>query len=96
MQNSSIAPINQAPRARAESLEIFYGAPNEALFNTVVAAHVIGCSMAKLERDRWLGSGVKFIKIGRAARYRKSDILDYLSQFQAQTSTSEPAKSDKS
>ncbi|TAL65595.1 MAG: DNA-binding protein, partial [Legionella sp.] len=31
-----------------------------------------------LERNRWAGQGVPYLKIGRTVRYRKSDILNYL------------------
>lgn len=36
------------------------------------------CSIYTVERDRWVGTGVPFIKIGRLVRYRKSDIRAWL------------------
>ncbi|MGZ8915201.1 MAG: hypothetical protein ACXW1Z_19095 [Methylobacter sp.] len=86
MQNSSSKPRTKSPQSRAESLEIFYSAPDDALFNQIVVAHVLDCSQAKLERDRWAGTGVPFIKIGRNARYRKSTVLGAIPRQQVSTS----------
>jgi len=47
------------------------------LLNTKQAAEILGVSVAFLERDRWAGARVPFIKIGsRAVRY--SDLLAYI------------------
>lgn len=49
------------------------------LLNTQQAAEYLGVSVAFLERDRWAGARVPFIKIGaRAVRYRLSDLEDYI------------------
>ncbi len=37
-------------------------------------------SIAWCERSRWDGSGPKFIKVGRAVRYRAEDVLTWLEQ----------------
>lgn len=74
---------------RLEALAEFEAAPDDALFDETVIAHVEGCSVAKKQRDRWAGTGIKLIKIGRKVKYRKSDVLDWLNQFQPQQSTSE-------
>ena len=74
---------------RTQALAEFYNAPNDALFNQTVVAHVRSCSLATLERDRWLGNGIPFIKIGRSVKYRKSDVLVWLAQYQPQNSTSD-------
>lgn len=51
----------------------------EQLLTTKQAAPILGVSIAFLERDRWAGARVPFIKIGsRAVRYRLSDLLDYI------------------
>jgi hypothetical protein len=73
---------------RNKSLAEFYNAPDTALFNQITVAHVRDCSTATLERDRWAGGGIKFIKIGRAVKYRKADVLNWLEQYQPQQSTS--------
>ncbi|MEW8454445.1 MAG: helix-turn-helix domain-containing protein [Candidatus Thiodiazotropha sp.] len=49
------------------------------LLTTAQAAEYLGVSKAFLERDRWAGARIPFVKIGsRAVRYRISDIEGYL------------------
>ncbi len=49
------------------------------LLNTRQAAALIGMSVAFLERDRWAGAKVPYIKVGnRAVRYRMSDLMAYI------------------
>jgi excisionase family DNA binding protein len=49
------------------------------LLNTKQAANYLAVSNAFLERDRWAGARIPFIKIGsRAVRYRLSDLEDYI------------------
>jgi predicted DNA-binding transcriptional regulator AlpA len=49
------------------------------LLDTKQAAAMIGMSVAFLERDRWAGAKIPYIKIGeRAVRYRASDLMDYI------------------
>ncbi|HSH72102.1 MAG TPA: DNA-binding protein [Methylophilaceae bacterium] len=49
------------------------------LLNTTQAASFLGLSKAFLERDRWAGAKVPFIKISdRAVRYRLQDLEDYI------------------
>jgi len=51
----------------------------DLLLTTKQAAEILGVSVAFLERDRWAGARVPFIKIGsRAVRYRHSDLLAYI------------------
>jgi len=51
----------------------------DKILNTKEAAKVLGVSMAFLERDRWAGARVPYVKVGsRAVRYRMSDLLSYL------------------
>lgn len=71
------------------SLAEFDSAPEQTLFNQRVIAHVRDCSVATMERDRWSGSGIPFIKINRAVKYRKADVLEWLDKCQLQNSTSE-------
>ena len=59
------------------------------LLNTEQAATYLGVSKAFLERDRWAGARIPYIKIGaRAVRYRQSDLDAYLNA-QVRHSTSE-------
>jgi hypothetical protein len=74
---------------RQEHLELFYAAPENALFDQITIAHIRGCSPALLERDRWEGKNIPFVKLGRAVRYRKGDVLNWLNQHKPQQSTSE-------
>lgn len=76
---------------RTKALAEFYSAPETSLFNQIVVAYVRDCSKATMERDRWAGGGIPFIKIGRAVKYRKSDVLGWLDKCQAQNSTSDKA-----
>ncbi|WP_262964269.1 helix-turn-helix transcriptional regulator [Methylobacter psychrophilus] len=77
-------------QARAQALKAFYEAHDDALFSQDTIAQVRDCSRATMERDRWAGGGIPFIKLGRAVRYRKSDALAWLAK-PTQTSTSEVA-----
>ena len=53
------------------------------LLDTKQAAALIGMSVAFLERDRWAGARIPFLKIGvRAVRYRESDLMDYINSCQ--------------
>ncbi|MEW8348282.1 MAG: helix-turn-helix domain-containing protein [Candidatus Thiodiazotropha taylori] len=49
------------------------------LLTTYEAAHYLGMSMAFLERDRWEGAKIPFIRIGkRTIRYRKKALDEYI------------------
>jgi predicted DNA-binding transcriptional regulator AlpA len=62
------------------------------LLNTQQAAEYLGVSVAFLERDRWAGARVPFIKIGsRAVRYQLNDLEQYV-QSCRRRSTSEVIK----
>ncbi|CAN0578270.1 unnamed protein product [Ectocarpus sp. 12 AP-2014] len=64
---------------------------NQNLLTTAEAAKFLGVSKAFLERDRWAGARVPFIKVGsRAVRYRLSDLNEYVEK-QVRLSTSEVA-----
>lgn len=59
------------------------------LLKTPEAAAYLSVSKAFLERDRWAGARVPFIKVGsRAVRYRVSDLEAYV-ESQIKYSTSE-------
>ncbi len=52
---------------------------HDPLLSTKQAAQILGVSIAFLERDRWAGARVPFVKMGsRAVRYRHSDLLAYI------------------
>ena len=51
----------------------------DKLLTTKQAAPFLGVSEAFLERDRWAGARIPFIKLGsRAVRYRVSDLEAYI------------------
>jgi len=53
------------------------------------AAKILKKSPAWMERSRWDGSGPPFLKIGRAVRYPKDALLEWIAGHALQTSTSE-------
>ena len=62
---------------------------NNQLLTTNQAAIYLSLSKAFLERDRWAGAKVPFIKIGsRAVRYRLGDLEAYV-QSRLRLSTSD-------
>jgi hypothetical protein len=75
--------------SRLELIKEYELAPDSALFNQDVVAAIRDCSLATIERDRWAGTGVPFIKTGRLVRYRKTDIRTWLDQHQAFQSTTQ-------
>lgn len=49
------------------------------LLCTKQAAKLLGVSKAFLDRDRWAGARIPFIRIGsRAVRYRQADLDAYI------------------
>lgn len=49
------------------------------LLSTPQAAKFLNVSIAFLERDRWAGARIPFIKVGsRAVRYRLDDLHNYI------------------
>lgn len=62
---------------------------SETLLTTREAARFLGVSMAFLERDRWAGARIPFVRVGaRAVRYRREDLEDYIAA-QTRRSTAE-------
>lgn len=59
------------------------------LLDTTLAAQFLGVSKAFLERDRWAGAQIPFVRVGKkAVRYRLSDLESYI-QSNMRTSTSD-------
>lgn len=51
------------------------------LLSTPQAAKFLNVSIAFLERDRWAGARIPFVKVGsRAVRYRLEDLNKYISE----------------
>ncbi|MGQ3890946.1 DNA-binding protein [Legionella sp. CNM-4043-24] len=64
--------------SRLQLINEFESAPESTLFSQNTLAAVLDCSVQLLERKRWAGQGVPYLKIGRTVRYRKLDIINYL------------------
>lgn len=59
------------------------------LLNQKQVAELIGFSEAWLERCRWQGGGIPFIKLGgRSVRYFESDVIEFINSHGKRTSTS--------
>lgn len=50
----------------------------EILLNQKQVAAMLGMSEAWMEQGRFKGTGIPYIKIGRAVRYRPIDVQGYL------------------
>jgi len=50
------------------------------LFGQDTLAEAIDVSVSKLERDRWLGKGPPYIKLGGLVRYRREAVITHLDQ----------------
>jgi len=61
---------------------------NDGLLTTKQAADLLCVSQAFLERDRWAGARIPFIRVGsRAVRYRREDLDRFIqSRFRVSTS----------
>lgn len=72
--------------SRIDLLHEYELAPDWALFSQNTLAAIRDVSLT-LERDRWAGCGVPFIKMGRLIRYRKSEIRNWLERHKSISST---------
>lgn len=79
----------KAEISRVSLIKEFALAPEVALFSQVTVAAIRDCSLATIERDRWAGTGIPFVKIGRAVRYRKADICAWLEMHKSVQSTTQ-------
>lgn len=73
--------------SRIDLLNAYELAPDSTLFSQETVAAILDCSLATIERDRWIGTGIPFIKLGRLVRYRKSDIHAWLEKHKTFQST---------
>lgn len=79
--------------SRLQLINEFESAPDSMLFNQNTLAATLDCSTQLLERNRWAGQGVPYLKIGRKVLYRKSDVLGFLQQQKVYHSTTEESQS---
>lgn len=62
------------------------------LYTTAEAAAYLCVSKAFLERDRWAGARIPFIRVGsRAVRYRRTDLDSYI-EARVRRSTSDQGR----
>jgi hypothetical protein len=54
-------------------------------------ARITGRARSTLQKDRVVGDGIPFVRVGRLVRYRPSDVNAYLSGLPSLRSTSETA-----
>lgn len=76
-------------KSRLDLINEYEDAPLSALFSQETVGAILNCSLATIERDRWIGAGIPFVKIGRMVRYRKKDIHDWLEKHKSFQSTTE-------
>jgi predicted DNA-binding transcriptional regulator AlpA len=62
---------------------------NDSLLTSREAAEMLNISLYWMERQRWLGTGPRYLKVGRSVRYRFSDIEDYLAGRERQSTSQE-------
>jgi len=74
---------------RLQLINEFESAPDSMLFNQNTLAAILDCSTQLMERNRWAGEGVPYLKIGRKVLYRKSEVLEFLHQQKVYRSTSD-------
>ena len=52
--------------------------PTDKLLKQSEVAEILSCSTAWLEQSRFRKTGIPFVKIGRACRYKLSDVRRYI------------------
>src|SRR5262245_5756314 len=63
----------------------------DALLFGVEAAYLVGLSVRTLESLRLRGGGIPYVKLGRAVRYRRADVLQWAAG-KVRNSTSDTGK----
>jgi predicted DNA-binding transcriptional regulator AlpA len=58
--------------------------------DTFAAAEKTGLAASTLRKLRLTGEGPRFLKLGRAVRYRESDLEDWLEQRAVQSTSETP------
>lgn len=67
-------------RTRAELLREFDSLPDSAIVDEDVAAAFRGKQPSSLQRERWAGTGPRFVRDGRLVGYVKRDLIEYRDQ----------------
>lgn len=61
---------------------------------TPEAAEYLGLKPGTLEIWRWAGKGPKYLKLGRACRYRLSDLENFVNESVRTSTTDHPARTE--
>lgn len=48
------------------------------LINEETAAKILGITKSKLQRDRWLNTGIPYVKIGKCIRYSRETVEAFI------------------
>lgn len=51
----------------------------DSLLTPSQVSQITGIPVSSLGYQRWAGTGIRFVKLGRSIRYRRSDLEDYIS-----------------
>lgn len=76
MNQTSSPPAGYTPPQPASLVQETETVP--VLLKQNEAAALLGVSAKWLERDRWVGPSIPFVKFGRSIRYRASDIAAFI------------------
>lgn len=71
--------------AQGDNAVIYLSKP---LLSSAEAARLLGVSTSFLEKDRWRGGGIPYVKVGHAVRYTQDSLEAYVSA-RIRTSTTE-------
>ncbi len=69
-------------KSRLEMVNEFWASPDQALFTQETLSAVTGLSHSFFERARWIGDGPNFIKLSRVVRYKKSEVIAWMEQWE--------------
>ena len=96
MPNVAKDPIAAAERRQARHRRLAAHAAHaqqtigaKALLNEHETSHVTGRAVSTLQKERVIGGGIPFVKIGRQVRYRREDVDTFLASLTPRRSTSE-------
>lgn len=67
---------------------------DKILLNEAEVAEMTGLSKRTLQAWRYRGGGPPFIKLGRAVRYRKSDIVEWINEQAVRSTAEHTSKQD--
>jgi hypothetical protein len=67
-------------RSQLSEPENSFNTAIEPLFNEYQFAEITGRSVASARRDRLLGQGCPYVKLGFLVKYRPSDVRAYIAQ----------------